>query len=126
MSAFEDTRFPPISGDELPRLLCGVSLLHSYEDAAGPYDWEIGKHGVIVKFDHNDRQYSATYLPEVAKEHDMSHETAVKQLVRKAGYRGALTDELISSIKVTKYQSKKLKLSFDEYTSLDNGGEIDK
>ncbi|CDR95190.1 AMMECR1 like protein,putative [Babesia bigemina] len=123
MSAFEDTRFPPISGDELPRLMCGVSLLHTYEAAANPHDWEIGKHGVIVKFEQNGRQYSATYLPEVAEEHNMSREDAVKQLVRKAGYRGALSQELLSSVKVTRYQSKKLKLSFREYASLEHDGE---
>ncbi|GFE54641.1 DUF51 family protein, putative [Babesia ovis] len=97
-SAFDDIRFEPISAGELPLLVCKVSLLHSYENAKDPLDWEIGKHGIIVEF-VKDRKYSATYLPEVALEHNMTKETAIKELVKKAGYRRPINSDLWASIK---------------------------
>ena len=44
-SALRDRRFSPVEAHELPHLSCTVSLLHSFEAAAGPEDWEIGTHG---------------------------------------------------------------------------------
>ena len=41
-SALKDSRFPPMSRDELPRLLCSVSLLTNFEDVGDYLDWEVG------------------------------------------------------------------------------------
>lgn len=119
LSAFNDPRFEPIVAGELPRLSCGLSLLHSYEKAKHRDDWEIGTHGIIVEFDYNGRTYSATYLPEVAKEHNMTKDVAIKQLIRKAGFRGEINEKLLSSIEVTRYQSTKLRMKYSEYKLLD-------
>ncbi|CAD7923362.1 unnamed protein product [Amoebophrya sp. A120] len=119
-AAFEDSRFPPIQAGELPMLICQVSVLHSFEPAAhGAYDWEVGKHGIIISFEDPEhfpnRQFSATYLPEVALEHDMTRETAIVELIKKAGYRRAVDQVLLDRISLTRYQSKRVKVDFADY-----------
>jgi len=41
-SALKDSRFPPMTRDELPRLFCSVSLLTNFEDVCDYLDWELG------------------------------------------------------------------------------------
>mmetsp|Transcript_8315 Transcript_8315/g.17283 ORF Transcript_8315/g.17283 Transcript_8315/m.17283 type:complete len:184 (+) Transcript_8315:1-552(+) len=115
-SALQDRRFKPITLDELPMLRVGVSLLIQFEECEkGCYDWEVGRHGIIIEFANGGRNYNATYLPEVASEHGMTKEVAVESLVRKAGYRGKVDAKLLSSIKTTRYQSSKAKVTHDEW-----------
>ena len=109
-AALEDDRFPPINEKEIPNLNCGISLLVNFEEAKDCYDWEIGKHGIDIKFGY----YSATFLPEVAVEHKMDKRTTLENLIEKAGYYGDLED-VEKKIKLTRYQSIKLFMSYDEY-----------
>ena len=51
LSAFKDTRFDPISKQELQHLQVGVSLLTDFEQASSWNDFEIGKHGIRIKFE---------------------------------------------------------------------------
>ncbi|XP_031224703.1 AMME syndrome candidate gene 1 protein [Mastomys coucha] len=41
-NALKDSRFPPMTRDELPRLFCSVSLLTNFEDVCDYLDWEDG------------------------------------------------------------------------------------
>jgi AMMECR1 domain-containing protein len=68
-SAFKDSRFSPITADELSKLHVSVSILTNFEDAEDHMDWEVGTHGIRIEF-HSDRgsRRTATYLPEVATE----------------------------------------------------------
>jgi AMME syndrome candidate gene 1 protein len=69
LAALKDRRFDPIRSEELPYLRVGVSLLVNYEPCDHVHDWEVGFHGILIKFSDNpNTEYSATYLPEVAKE----------------------------------------------------------
>lgn len=66
-----------------------VSLLVDFEEGKKANDWEVGKHGIIIKFkDDKGQSYSATFLPEVPVEHNMTKETTLEHLVDKAGYYG--------------------------------------
>eukprot|EP00559_Dactyliosolen_fragilissimus_P009756 CAMPEP_0184873528 /NCGR_PEP_ID=MMETSP0580-20130426/41896_1 /TAXON_ID=1118495 /ORGANISM="Dactyliosolen fragilissimus" /LENGTH=216 /DNA_ID=CAMNT_0027376447 /DNA_START=23 /DNA_END=673 /DNA_ORIENTATION=+ len=85
-SALHDTRFNPISISEIPKLRVAVSLLVNYESCDHCYDWIIGTHGIIIKFIHDSKQYSATFLPEVASEQGWDQATTISSLVRKAGF----------------------------------------
>ncbi|KAL7528226.1 hypothetical protein ACHAXR_002335 [Thalassiosira sp. AJA248-18] len=122
-SALHDQRFDPIAISELPFLRVGVSLLVKYEECKDCLDWQVGVHGIIIKFEsmkkgkgrEQQRTYSATYLPEVAYEQRWSQEEAVISLVRKAGYRGVISDDLLAQICCTRYQSSKYRLSYQEY-----------
>ncbi|XP_040827096.1 AMMECR1-like protein isoform X1 [Ochotona curzoniae] len=68
-SALKDSRFPPLTREELPKLFCSVSLLTNFEDASDYLDWEVGVHGIRIEFiNEKGVKRTATYLPEVAKE----------------------------------------------------------
>lgn len=114
-SAFHDRRFSPISKKELPTLTCAVSILKCFEDIKDPFGWEIGKHGIQIKFrDPTSGHYSGTYLPEVAQEQGWTQEQALRSLIRKAGFRGTL-ESVLDSMVVQRYQSSKTKLSYSDY-----------
>ena len=40
-STLKDSRFPPLTREELPKLFCSVSLLTNFEDASDYLDWEV-------------------------------------------------------------------------------------
>ncbi|PKC16031.1 hypothetical protein RhiirA5_370160 [Rhizophagus irregularis] len=115
-SAIHDRRFSPVTIRELPHLTCGVSLLTNFEDAKDYLDWEIGVHGIWIEFvdDHNRRR-TATYLPEVTEEQGWTKEEAIDSLLRKGGYNGRITDKIRSRIVLTRYQSAKYVVTYQEY-----------
>ena len=115
ISALNDRRFSPISLSELSLLRVSVSLLVNYELARDVFDWSIGKHGILIKFEARGIHYNATYLPEVAKEQGWDHKTAINSLVQKSGYSGPVTHQLLSKIHLTRYQSSKCQVTFEEY-----------
>ncbi len=49
-SAIYDSRFSPISIDELRHLNCSVSLLTNFEPGSSWNDWHIGTHGIRISF----------------------------------------------------------------------------
>ncbi|KAJ1922192.1 hypothetical protein H4219_000054 [Mycoemilia scoparia] len=116
VSSMEDSRFRPINKAELGSLTCEVSLLTDFEDVDYPMDWEIGKHGVWIEFvDHHGRSRTATFLPHIAKEQGWTKLKTMEHLLRKGGFRGEITPGTIDSIKLTRYQSSKASLTYDEY-----------
>lgn len=48
-SALKDSRFPPMTRDELPRLFCSVSLLTNFEDVGDYLDWEVSDAMLLLK-----------------------------------------------------------------------------
>eukprot|EP00299_Pterocystis_sp_00344_P003983 c1478_g1_i2.p1 GENE.c1478_g1_i2~~c1478_g1_i2.p1 ORF type:complete len:160 (+),score=31.95 c1478_g1_i2:198-677(+) len=118
-SAFKDSRFDPVEFEEVPSMCCSVSLLHAFEDVSTPYEWDVGVHGIIINFvDAKGRSYRATYLPEVAQEQGWSKLECLQSLVRKAGFKGTVSKDVISSLSVTRYQSSKAALSYPAYQAL--------
>ncbi|KAL3782932.1 hypothetical protein ACHAW5_005655, partial [Stephanodiscus triporus] len=120
-SALHDRRFDPIAKSELPYLRVGVSLLVGYEECADHLDWVVGVHGIIVCLvvvvEGVRTTYTATFLPEVAREQRWGRIEAVISLVRKAGYRGDVTDDLLSRARFTRYRSSRCSLSYGEYAA---------
>ena len=117
-SSLRDRRFNPIADQELPLLECTVSLLNCYETAERYDDWEVGKHGLIIDFtDPNGTRRSATYLPEVALHEGWSQTKAINSLVQKAGYDGPVTEELLRSLSITRYQSSAVSVTYDDFLS---------
>lgn len=68
-SALEDGRFAPVRIDELPQLVCSVSLLTDYEACGAFDDWAIGTHGVSCELVEDGHRHHAVFLPEVMLEH---------------------------------------------------------
>ncbi|KAL3826934.1 hypothetical protein ACHAXA_006014 [Cyclostephanos tholiformis] len=126
-----------------------VSLLIGYKECATCHDWIVGVHGIIIEFVVSDAvattggtmygttgkgvqggwtggstctTYTATYLPEVAIEWGWDREEAVISLVRKSGYRGAVTSNLLSSIRCTRYRTSACHASYREYCRCGRSG----
>ena len=121
-SALRDRRFPPVAAHEISQLRVAVSLLVQYEACDHCFDWKVGTHGILIRFwstsGGGGREYSATYLPEVADEQQWDQKTAVTSLIRKAGYAGKIDQGLLDQVDCTRYQSSKLRMTFDDYMML--------
>jgi AMMECR1 domain-containing protein len=50
ISAFSDSRFPPVRLEEVPNLKVAVSLLLNFTKIEDPFGFEIGRHGVQLNF----------------------------------------------------------------------------
>ena len=121
-SALRDSRFPSIELHELSSLSCKLSLLHSSECTRNYLDWTVGVHGLkleFMEFDvNNDSRstFTAIYLPEIPVQENWTKEETIHSLIRKSGYQGHITNQLKSSLKITRYQSSVSVASYEEYT----------
>ncbi|XP_033330093.1 AMMECR1-like protein [Megalopta genalis] len=115
-SAFKDSRFNPITREELPRLHVSVSILRHFEDGADYLDWEVGVHGIRIEF-HNEKgnKRTATYLPDVATAQGWDQIQTIDSLLHKGGYKGLVTPDIRRSVKLTRYQSEGVTVSYQEY-----------
>ena len=81
-AATRDSRFPPISVEELDDVKIKVSVyltnVYRITDLA---EFELGKHGIILR----KGERGATYLPEVPVEAGWTKEEEMEHLCRKAG-----------------------------------------
>ena len=114
-SATNDSRFNPLKAKDIPLLDCSVSILHSFDRADSVYDWTVGTHGITIRFKANGRRYSAVYLPYVASEQGWTREETIESLVRKAGYRGKVDEDLLASIEVERHQASKIECTYHEW-----------
>jgi uncharacterized protein (TIGR00296 family) len=114
-SAFDDTRFLPITARELPQLECGVTLLTNFEPILSPLDWNIGTHGLRISFTYHNRRYGSTYLPDVAKEQGWTKEETMISLMRKAGWSGRKEDWKKVELNVVRYQGRQVRLAYGEW-----------
>ncbi|MBO5689253.1 MAG: AmmeMemoRadiSam system protein A [Lentisphaeria bacterium] len=80
-AAFQDPRFPALDPEELPEVRFEVSILSAPRPIAGPQEFEIGTHGIILQ--KNGR--SAVFLPQVAPEQGWDRATTLNYLALKAG-----------------------------------------
>lgn len=117
-SAFKDSRFPPITLDEFSKLIVDVSLLFDFEKARGYLDWTVGVHGIEIEFTNEKGSVvTATFLPEVASEQGWDRLQTIDKLIRKGGFKELITTELRQSIKLTRYRSQIIEMSYSEYSS---------
>lgn len=118
-SALRDSRFSPITRDEIQRLTVSVSILQGFEEARGYLDWTLGIHGIRIEF-YNERgsKRTATYLPQVATEQGWDQTQTIDSLLRKGGYRAQINSETRRSIKLTRYTSQEWHMSYNEYRDL--------
>jgi AMME syndrome candidate gene 1 protein len=114
-SAFDDTRFLPISLRELASLECQVTLLTDFEPVPDPMAWEIGKHGLRISFTYHGRRYGSTYLPDVAREQGWTKEETIISLMRKAGWNGRREDWRKIDLNVITYQGQRTTMEYREW-----------
>lgn len=80
-TALHDSRFTPVTQQELPTLSLSLSVLSPTKSISSYRDIIVGTHGVIL--DHHGA--SAVFLPEVAPEFGWTREQMLEQLSLKAG-----------------------------------------
>lgn len=80
-AAAHDPRFPPVTREELDGLALEISLLTPPRLIAGPQEFQVGRHGIILELGHN----RAVFLPQVATEQGWDRETTLAFLSEKAG-----------------------------------------
>ncbi|KZF18860.1 hypothetical protein L228DRAFT_225357 [Xylona heveae TC161] len=115
-SAFDDSRFMPISKKELPTLEVGVTLLTNFETAPSEMAWDIGTHGLRISFTYHGRRHGATYLPDVALEQGWTKEETLVSLMRKAGWSGRRDEwRKVVDLKVIRYQGKRCSLPYVDW-----------
>jgi uncharacterized protein (TIGR00296 family) len=113
-AGLRDSRFTPIRTMEVPQLHCTVSILHSFEMCLNPYDWIVGKHGVIVEFRLDGETFRSTFLPKVIPEQRWNKEKAIEQAIRKSGFEGKV-ESIFQFLVVTRYQSSEAKADHSDY-----------
>ncbi|CAH0714138.1 unnamed protein product, partial [Brenthis ino] len=115
-SALKDSRFTPITREEVPRLTVSVSILQHFEEAEHYLDWKLGKHGIRIEFiSERGSKRTATYLPQVATEQGWDQIQTIDSLLRKGGYKATITADMRRSIKLTRYQSEEVSASYNDY-----------
>jgi AmmeMemoRadiSam system protein A len=80
-AAFNDSRFRPISEDELPHLVIEISVLTPIEEIKDPEAVKVGLHGIIIRKGGR----SGLLLPQVASERNWDRRTFLEETCRKAG-----------------------------------------
>lgn len=80
-AAFLDTRFYPVTKDEIKDLEIEISVLTPMKEVKGPTDIVIGRDGTLIQKGGR----SAVFLPQVAPEQGWSREEMLEHLCMKAG-----------------------------------------
>jgi AmmeMemoRadiSam system protein A len=79
-AAFEDSRFRPLTMEQLPALTVSLSVLSPLLPIAAE-DVEVGRHGLLIEL----HGYRGLLLPQVPVEHGWDRVTFLEQTCRKAG-----------------------------------------
>ena len=79
-AALEDTRFTPVTLEELPKLSLEISVLSPLAPIR-PEQVRVGVHGLVLRH----RGHSGLLLPQVPVEHGWDRETFLDHTCRKAG-----------------------------------------
>ncbi|SMC25762.1 hypothetical protein SAMN02746041_02425 [Desulfacinum hydrothermale DSM 13146] len=80
-AALSDPRFPPLRAEELPEVDLEISALTPLERMTDPMDFEVGRHGLVVRKGF----MSGLLLPQVAVEHGWDKEQFLSWTCKKAG-----------------------------------------
>jgi len=93
LAAFEDSRFTPVTVNELPLLKYEISVLSPLQRVVDIKEIKVGKHGLIIK----QGDIEGVLLPQVPVEEHWNRDTFIEETCRKAGlprraWRDAETD----------------------------------
>ena len=90
----KDSRFKPLTKEDLPKLKVEINLLSDFEKIQNPMDWVVGKHGITIHFSETKggKDMGATFLPIVATQAGWNQLQTLDHLVEKAGHKGKYVD----------------------------------
>lgn len=105
-----------MSREEFPALQVSVSILCNFEDGADFTDWELGTHGIRIEFvSERGNKKTATFLPEVPTAQGWDKIQTIDSLLRKGGWRGQVTPDVRRQIRLVRYQSELVSVSYQDY-----------
>lgn len=92
-----------------------MSILKNFTKAASWNEWEVGTHGIIIDFvdPYTGHPKSATFLPEVALHQKWSVRETLNHLIAKAGCNVRVTDDLLATVELTRYESSLCTIPFE-------------
>ena len=108
-SAMKDSRFSPVTRQELTNLQVSVSILCQFEDGADWTDWDLGVHGIRIEwYSERGNRKTATFLPEVPLSQGWDKTQTIDSLLRKGGFKGVVTPDVrrSSSALATLYSAR--------------------
>ncbi len=80
-AALHDTRFMPVTADELPYIDLEISVLTPFQEISSPEEITVGIHGLLISKGNR----SGLLLPQVASERGWDRITFLEETCRKAG-----------------------------------------
>ena len=83
-AASRDYRFEPVTADEIDTLTIEVSVLSPPRAIQDPGEIEVGKHGLIIRQDHPQKQIGLL-LPQVATSRNWNRQQFLEAVCQKAG-----------------------------------------
>ena len=105
-----------MSREELTNLQVSVSILCHFEDGSDWSDWVLGTHGIRIEwFSERGNRKTATFLPEVPLAQGWDKTQTIDSLLRKGGFKGSVTSEVRRSIRLVRYQSEMLTVTYQDY-----------
>lgn len=115
-AATEDSRFKPVTLEEIPFLSVSVSFLGNFEEIGEWSDWTIGKHGIEIEVACRSSSASgcrkrAIFLPHVPVEHCWSKRETIEKLMQKATSEDVSFEDLV---RVVRFQSSMCTFSYQE------------
>jgi AMME syndrome candidate gene 1 protein len=133
-SAFHDTRFIPITLEELPNLSVSLSILSDCQQIHDWHDWQIGVHGIRIHFTIENTHYSASYLPQVATQFSMrpscfyltsyvtldwTHQETLYSLIHKAGFKDKKRyPDILKAMVIEKYTTESASMQYKDYQKI--------
>ncbi|PVD18360.1 hypothetical protein C0Q70_20909 [Pomacea canaliculata] len=84
---------------------------------------DVGGNGIRIEFvNEKGHKKTATYLPEVATEQGWDRIQTIDSLLRKGGFKGPITPEVRKAIRLTRYRSEKITVSYSDYVAQKTNG----
>ncbi|MGI6087195.1 MAG: AmmeMemoRadiSam system protein A [Kiritimatiellia bacterium] len=107
-AALSDPRFSPLRQEELPDVRMNVSILSPLTAIAGPEEFQVGRHGIILS--KGGRR--SVFLPEVAIDQKWTREETLANLSLKAGlppaaWRHGATFQVFESVVLSRESAGK-------------------
>ena len=110
------SRFSPVARSELTNLQVSVSILCQFEDGLDWTDWDLGTHGIRIEwYSERGNRKTATFLPEVPLSQGWDKTQTIDSLLRKGGFKGVVTPDVRRSIRLVRYQSEMITVTYQDY-----------
>ena len=116
-----DNRFFPIIDSEVADLMCAVYFLTDFEACGSLCDWEVGEHGLAIRFAGNEwrgqvlQDYCAMCMPHEPAVANWDKAETIQVLMRRAGHLGHILKKHLDTRVVTRFRVSKTEMTYEQY-----------